>query len=186
MNEYQYRKYFLIKINNFRTQGVYSIPLQIFNYFKQIFIEISKYLYTENKENNEFILDIKISKLVIILSQTFYCIKDNTKVYLQKEINGEKVFHNIEFWEKLIKTLIDSEIKSVQESIIKNKISQSEEKRKKRIDTIAFSQILPMITGMNGFELKKEEIESIILPLVDEYNVSQSNKDIILGVLNNL
>ena len=186
MNEYEYRKYFLIKINNFRTQGVYSIPLQIFNYLKQIFIEISKYLYTENKENNEFTIDIKISKLVIILSQTFYYMKDNTKVYLQKEINGEKVFHNVEFWEKLIKTLIDSEIKSVQESIIINKISQSEEKNKKRIDTIAFSQILPMITGMNGFELKKEEIESIILPLVDEYNVSQSNKDIILGVLNTL
>ena len=49
--------------------------------------------------------------------------------------------------------MIDSEIKSVQESIIKNKISQSEEKNRKKIDTIAFSQILPMITGMNGFEL---------------------------------
>lgn len=186
MNEFEYRKYFLIKINNFRTQGAYSIPLKMFNYLKQIFIEISKYIYTENKENNELILDIKISKLVIILSQTFYCVKDNEKVYLQKEINGEKVFHNVKFWEKLIKNLIDSEIKSVQESTKKNKMSQHEEIIKKRIDTIAFTQILPMITGMNGFELKKEEIESIILPLLDEYNVSQSNKDVILGSLNTL
>jgi hypothetical protein len=97
MNECEYRKYFLIKINNFRTQGVYSIPLQIFNYLNQIFIEISKYLYNENKENNEFILDIKISKLVIILSQTFYFMKDNTKVYLQKEINGKKLFIMLNF-----------------------------------------------------------------------------------------
>ena len=186
MKEYEYRKYFLIKINNFRTQGAYSIPLQMFNYLKQIFIEISKYIYTENKENNEIILDIKISKLVIILSQTFYYMNDNTKNYLQKEISGEKVFHNLKFWEKLIKTLIDSEIKSLQESIKKNNISQSSEKIKKRIDTIAFTQILPNITGMSGFDLKKEEIESIILPLVDEYNVSQSNKDVILGMLNTL
>ena len=186
MKEYEYRKYVLFKINNFRTQGAYSIPLQMFNYLKQIFLEISKYIYTENKENNELILDIKITKLVIILSQTFYCMKDNEKVYLQKEISEEQIFHNAKFWEKLIKSLIDSEIQSVQESAKKNKMSQSEEKIKKRIDTIAFTQILPNITGMNGFGLKKEEIENIILLLVDEYKVSQSNKDVILGLLNTL
>ena len=182
----EYRKYFLIKINNFRTSGAYSIPLQVFNYFKQIFIEISKYIYTEDKENNELILDIKISKLVIILSQTFYCMKDNKKVYIQSEISKEKVFHNLKFWEKLIKTLIESEINSLKESTKKNNILQNEEKLKKRIDTVAFSQILPNITGMSGFGLKKEEIENIILPLVEEYKVSQNNKDVILGLLNTL
>ena len=40
MNKKVYRKYFLIQINNFRTLGVFKIPLEIFNYIKQIFIEI--------------------------------------------------------------------------------------------------------------------------------------------------
>ena len=76
----EHRKYFLLRINNFRTLGEFSMPLEIFNYTTKVFSAISKNLFYENK------LDIGNSQLVIILSQTFYYMKNGEKVYIQFEL----------------------------------------------------------------------------------------------------
>ena len=188
MNEKLNRKYLLLKLNNFRTLGVYEMPLEIFNYFKQIFCEISKYLYIEiNKENNdkkELKLDIEISNLVIILSQTFFCIKNDKKVYIQNELKDVKVFHEPDFWVTILKNSINKEFKKLGEN--SNEIENMKGKKiKEKINQIAFAQILPNISGMIGFGLNKEEIKAIVVPLIKEYEISEENKKIITSYYEN-
>ena len=176
------RKYLLLKLNNFRTLGVYEMPLEIFNYFKQIFIEISKYLYIESdKENNdkkELKLDIEISNLVIILSQTFFYINNNKKVYIQNELKDVKVFHEPDFWVTILKNSISKELKKLNINL-NEEPNKNVKKTKEKINQIAFAQILLNISGMIGFGLNKEEIKERIVPLIKEYEISEENKKII-------
>ena len=191
MKKQEYRLYFLTKINNFRALGAFKMPLKAFNNLVQIFKEISKYLFTykeiqkEGKKKTEIKIDIELSKLVIILSQTFYCMKDGKKVYIQNEINTEKVFHYIEFWYNIIKINIEKEI----ESCLKNdkKIGKEDDEISiiQRRDSIGFAQIIPQLSGMHGFGLKIEEIKKIVLPLIEEYNLSKENKETIMKIVEN-
>ena len=117
----EYRKYFLIKINNFRAKGYLDMPNKIFNYLSKIFSEIAKHLISnkENDENNFFIKDFICSRLVIILSQTFYTTKNEKKVFLSEEIKKEKVFQIPEFWKELINEMIIRECNNVFENKMK-------------------------------------------------------------------
>jgi len=191
MKKKEYRLYFLTKINNFRALGAFKMPLKTFNTLVQIFKEISKYLFCmkeiqkEGKKKTEIKIDIELSKLVIILSQTFYCMKDEKKVYIQNEISTEKAFHCIEFWYNMIKINIENEI----ESCIKNdkKIGKKDDEISiiQRRDSISFAQIVPQLSGMHGFGLKTEEIKKIVLPLIEEFNTSKENKEIIMKIVEN-
>ena len=178
MNDKLNRKYLLLKLNNFRTLGVYEMPLEIFNYFKQIFIEISKYLYIEINDKKELKLDIQISNLVIILSQTFFNIKNDKKVYIQGELKDVKIFHESDFWVTIIKNSINNELIKLSQNS-DEEINMKDKKILEKISQIAFAQILPNISGMTGFGLNKEEIKEIVMPLIEEYEVSEENKKII-------
>ena len=186
MNIKEYRIYFLTKINNFRAKGAFKMPLKTFNFIVQIFREISKYLIIDNnKENNEINIDMDSTKFLIILSQTFFCMKDDKKVYIQNDLKDEKVFHSIEFWFKMIKISIEKEIlisKKNDESIGKEDVEDDIIKRR---NSIAFAQIIPQISGMNGFGLNQEEIKKVVIPLINEFNVSPENKEIIINLIDN-
>ena len=184
MNDKLNRKYFLLKLNNFRTLGVYEMPLEIFNYFKQIFSEISKYLYIKIDDKKELKLDIQISNLVIILSQTFFNIKNDKKVYIQGELKNVKIFHESDFWVKIIKNSINNELIKLSQNS-DEEINMKDKKILEKINQIAFAQILPNISGMAGFGLNKEEIKEIIMPLIEEYEVSEENKKIITAYYEN-
>ena len=190
MNEKSYRKYFLLNLNNFRASGAYEMPIEIFNYILQIFIEISKYLYIEKKEKDkeEIFIDKEASKLVIILSQTFYYKKDGKKFYIQKGLKNEALFHKLDFWKKIIKASIEDELNHYPNNEL-GKSNHSELEKKKKEDqrqkTMCFAQLASNISAMSGFGLNREEIKSIILPLSDEYQVTQENKDILFTLLDN-
>ena len=188
MNEKSYRKYFLLNLNNFRASGAYEMPIEIFNYILQIFIKISKYLYIEKKEKDkeEIFIDKEASKLVIILSQTFYCKKDGKKFYIQKGLKNEALFHKLDFWKKIIKASIEDELNHYPNNELGNSNHSELEKKKKedqRQKTMCFAQLASNISAMSGFGLNKEEIKSIILPLSEEYQVTQENKDILFALL---
>jgi len=188
MNEKSYRKYFLLNLNNFRASGAYEMPIEIFNYILQIFIEISKYIYIEKKDNDkeDIFIDKESSKLVIILSQTFYYKKDGKKFYIQKGLKNEALFHKLDFWKKIIKVSIEDELNHYPNNELGNSNHSELEKKKKedqRQKTMCFAQLVSNISAMSGFGLNKEEIKSIILPLSEEYQVTQENKDILFALL---
>ena len=178
----EYRKYFLIKINNFRAKGYLDMPNKIFNYLSKIFSEIAKHLISnkENDENNFFIKDFICSRLVIILSQTFYTTKNEKKIFLSEEIKKEKVFQTLEFWKELINEMIIRECNSVFENKKELKIIDDENRTKKIKDEIYFAQIIPFIGSMTGFGISKEEIKNIMLFFIKEFGISEKNSKIIL------
>ena len=181
----EYRKYFLIKINNFRAKGYLDMPNKIFNYLSKIFSEIAKHLISnkENDENNFFIKDFICSRLVIILSQTFYTTKNEKKVFLSEEIKKEKVFQIPEFWKELINEMIIRECNSVFESKKELNIIDDENRTKKIKDEIYFAQIIPFIGSMTGFGISKEEIKNIMLFFIKEFGISEKNTKIILDTI---
>ena len=183
MNDKIYQRYFLIKINNFRALGNLEIPKELFDYFTQIFSEISKHLIVEENNNKDILINYEISRLMIVISQTFYCIRDGQKEYIQKKIADNKVYHIIEFWQQIIKNSIENEIKKETENYVKNVDKDNEETIIERRNTIAFGIILPTLSEMNGFGINKEEMKKIVLPFFDKYGISDKNKQIILGLI---
>ena len=181
----EYRKYFLIKINNFRAKGYLDMPNKIFNYLSKIFSEIAKHLISnkENDENNFFIKDFICSRLVIILSQTFYTTKNEKKVFLSEEIKKEKVFQIPEFWKELINEMIIRECNNVFENKKELNIIDDENRTKKIKDEIYFAQIIPFIGSMTGFGISKEEIKNIMLFFIKEFGISEKNSKIILDTI---
>lgn len=185
MENEEYRKYFLIKINNFRAKGYLDMPNKIFNYLSKIFSEIAKHLISnkENDENNFFIKDFICSRLVIILSQTFYTTKNEKKIFLSEEIKKEKVFQTLEFWKELINEMIIRECNSVFENKKELNIIDDENRTKKIKDEIYFAQIIPFIGSMTGFGISKEEIKNIMLFFIKEFGISEKNSKIILDTI---
>ena len=190
MNVRVYRLYFLIKINNFRATGAFKMPDDTFNNFVRIFSEISNNLYInanekdENDNNDKKILDLQIAKITIILSQTFYCLKNEQKVYIQNELNNE-IYHSEDFWKQLIKLNIEEEIKKCKNNDKSNDNIENEENINIIENRISLAQIIPHIGGMYGFGLKKETIQKIILPFFDEYNINEENQKIIIEIIEN-
>ena len=174
----EHREYFLLRLNNFRALGQFNMPLDIFDYIVKAFLSISKQIYNEN-EKDENKLDFKSAQLFIILSQTFYCMKNEEKIYIYKEFSKEELFHKDEFWNLLIKLRIDSEIELVKQNEKKDKISKELEA------SVAFSQLISLITAMTDFGNNKDFIKNIIMQFVNQYNIDGDNLQIINNLIEN-
>ena len=175
MEVLEHREYFLLRLNNFRTLGEYNMPLDIFDYMVKVFLLISKKLFNES-EKDEKKLDFKNTQLLIILSQTFYCMKNEEKIYIIKDLSKEELFHKEEFWNLLIKLRIDSEMEIVKANEKKEILSKDLE------ISVAFSQLLSLVTAMNDLGNNKDDIKNLIMPFVNQYNIDENN----LGIINNL
>ena len=178
MKNKEYRIFILKKINNFRVLGAFKMPLDTFNFFIQIFKEISKYFYIDENK-----LDLQIINLTIILTQTFYCLKNEQRVYIQNELNSEEIFHSEEFWKKVIKYNIEDEIEACKKNEKQIGKIENEKSIRARRNSISFAQLVPQISGMLGFGLSKEKVKQIVLPFIDEFNINDKNKKIILKVI---
>ena len=187
MSNQELRKYFLLQINNFRSSGSLEMPPKTFNYFTQIFSEISKqiFLIQENDDKKHYkINDYISSRLIIIVAQTFYTMKENAKLYISEELKNEKIFQTGEFWVELIRANIENECTNFfgKHKIIKN---DDDEKRKNKLkDEIYFAQIIPFIGSMNGFGINKEGIKNVIEELIKEFNISENTSKKIFATIN--
>ena len=175
MSNFEYRKYFLMKINSFRGRDNLEMPNKIFDYIIQIFTEIDKYLFCfeEKDEKNGKIKDIYCLRLILILSQTFYTNINNERKYLSDELRKEKIFNISVLWKELIYSNIEDEfnrffenLKKVNPNKDKNKINQYKEE-------IYFAQIIPFIGAMKSFAVKTEEIKNIINFIIKKYDIPE-------------
>ena len=166
---------FLTLINNYRSTGKYELPLDIFNIIKKIFDKAADNLL--EKDNN------KISNFLIILSQTFYVMKDDQKHFLQKDLNKKVFFQNVDFWLNKLDNLIGEELERFETELIKNDVNLNEKKKEKKKEEILFTKFISFITSLNGFELNKEKVDKILFPLIEKYNVKEEMKNSILPLL---
>ena len=185
-----YRKAFLIVINNYRAKGKLEMSDKAFNYFIQILSVVCKNLVEEKtEENGKFVKDPICARLVIILSQTFYTVKNNKKLYLCEEIKKENIFHMPKFWQELIRDMVIKESKSVLENHKKNSPDDdSEDKIIKIKNNVYFSQIIPFVENMKDFGIELEDIKKTISIIKEEFNIpdetSKRIEDYIIGQFN--
>ena len=165
----------LLCLNNYRTTGKYEISPDVFNIIKIIFDKKADELLVAN--------NIKIAGFIVILSQTFYMMRDNEKYYLQKEVQKKQYFRDIKFWVNYFEDGITEDVIKFEEESKKIGAVYSDEKKEKKLEEIAFSKMASLVTSLTDFEIEKEKIEAILLPLFDKYKISQQTRESILQLM---
>lgn len=178
LNNISYRQFFLQKLNDLRSHGIFKIEHK--NYI--IIGELLNYILDEIAKIDS-IQDHYSAKSVIILSQTFY-IQDNNgkKKFLQELIESHPLLKEKNFWERFVNYSISSEIFDSQKTEIKTGIINKSEDNKK-FGNIVFAQLVPIADNMIEFGVTVETIKEIIQPIIEYYSISKSNEEMIYGLL---
>ena len=163
---------FLEKLGNKRAEAVLELHNNLFNIIVKLFLIISDAILKEN--------DMDSAKHVLILAQTFYKNENDEKVYLYHKIFNHQIFQKQDFWNEYINIILLSEIKKreLNEKQLGRKLD--EQSINKRNNDILFAQSLTMAECMKNFALNKDQIINIIKPILDNYKVTQENRDSIL------
>ena len=167
---------FYVILNNHRATGRYSMTERAFNIIKNIFYKALDYLSKNNQK--------KIEELTIILSQTFYMIKDKKKIYLQEGIKDHDLFKNKEFWEHHLNEIINDELKKMEKDEKDGNIILSKQCKNNKIKEIIVTKLVPFSNYMSDFGVPKEMILSIINPIMDKYNLDENSRILSLTILN--
>ena len=126
--------------------------------------------------------DYHCVEMVIILSKTYYILKDNkTKIYILNLLLDNKIFQIKEFWEELLIYSISKEVAKSNKreaTVIKN-----ENSFKTKNENIIFSQLLSLIDNMFDFELNANLIKEIIEPKIIFYKIGDPLRDTINEVI---
>ena len=178
MSKKEYRNHFLIRLNNFRSFGFLSMPEKIYNYIVKIIIEMTNYLVEEKQSNSgkETIIDYNTIRYLFILSQTFFYSKDKKKIYLQHGLKDVKIFHDVELWKNLLILNIKIELDNMAK---KSNKKFSEKEYFEKGCNICLMQILPYISGLNGFGLEMEKIKELAEFFISEYHLKDDEKEAI-------
>ena len=166
---------FFLIINNYRTTGRYELTERTYNIMLKIFNNSLDFLL-KNRSN-------EIESLIIILSQTFYIMKEGTKKFIQEGIKNHSLFRNKEFWEQQVIINIEEHIEKSENHIKKMNLSLSEMEKKKRLDEIILSQFVPLSRHMINFEISNDIILEIAKKIFEEYKTGEETKNIILSLL---
>ena len=166
---------FLECLNNYRSTGKYEVSKDLYEIIKRTFDKAADYLIDNNNKD--------IYSLLIILSQTFYIQKNNEKYFLQKDLKNKEFFRSVKFWSNHLQEIIDEELVNFENDLKNNNLIISDQKRQSKVEEILFTKIISLIASLNGFELEKEKVDEIILPIIKKYNLSDEIKESILSLV---
>ena len=183
MNKKEYSQHFLLRLNNFRAFCSIDMPINIYNYTLRIFIEITKYLVEEKQTDlgKKIVLDFMEIRSLFILSQTFFCLKDGKKCYLQAGLKNIKLFNNVELWENLLDYNITEEM---DKRTKKMKKTFDEKQYIEKASQICVMQILPYLSSFRGFGVDQEKCEEIANFFINKYHLKEEEKAIIFKTIN--
>ena len=173
---------FLQIMSQFRTSGKFCMPNKVFEIIGKCLRII---IDTIKKEE-----DYHYAKNVIIISQTYFILKDNDKYYLHNLIKKHKLFSNMKFWEITLECSIKNEILKNQKNHKKanneiNNIDLKEEKEKandiegelhsEKYSDIAFGQIASIVNVMIDLDINIKDIRNFIEPKEKLYKLSKNH-----------
>lgn len=177
LKEISYRQFFLQKLNDLRSHGVFKIEKK--NYV--IIGELLNFILDELSKINPN-QDHYSAKSVIILSQTFYIQEGDTKKkYLQELIQSHPLLKKKFFWDKFVNISIASEILDSQKTDSNYNWHKMEDLKK--FSNIVFAQLVPIADNMVEFGVTVDTIKEIIQPVIDYYSISKDNEEMIYGLL---
>ena len=192
LDKHYNRVIFLQTISLYRTSGKYCIPEPVFEVVgKCLTIIINTVIRDE---------DYHYAKSAIILSQTYFTMRDGERFYLHNSIKNHELFSNIKFWEKTLEISIEKELlknqknknnkknKNVEISEQKEKDKDKDEKQElnnEKYKDIAFGQIASIVNSMIDFDINIKDIRSIIDSNVKLYKLNQNHKNNIELIIEN-
>ena len=199
LDKHYNRVVFLQTISQFRTSGKYCMPIKVFEIIGNCLNIIFDTIIRDE--------DYHCAKNAIILSLTYFCIKDGKRFYLHNIIKDNKLFYNLEFWEKTLEVSIKKEIVKNKKNKNKNKINIikndednkdiiKNDKNEKVNDTkleinyekyndISFGQIASIVNSMLDFNININDIRKIIEPKMNFYKLNEIHKKNIELIIDN-
>ena len=173
---------FLINLNNFRHRGIFVFPKKIFDIIGNVFLSITNNI--SHKQNGCLYYDLENAELVLIISLTFYYLENSEKIYLRKFLkNNNSIFKSFEFWKIYLHCDIDNDIKRIDNINLSEGIEKLTDKK---IGNIIFSHLVPTISNMKDFEIKKEYINNIVICILEKYAIEKQEKDDIMNMINDI
>ena len=121
---------FLRSLNLFRANGIHRVPEREFEIIKNIFLKIADHIKNDK--------DYACTNLLLILSQTFYYEKDREKIYLDKFLKNNKMFLNLEIFEKYLIEQIKKDIKGLTKTNSQENLKENDEDINLHIKSIMF------------------------------------------------
>ena len=171
------RVIFIQKLSQFRTRGIFEFPEREYNILSRLFNKIVKIIESEQ--------DYESAINIIILSQTYYLIKNNQKEYLQKTIMNNELFKTKKFWETFVNYSINKEIELSQKTDEKNGVVINDKKEKEeKYSNIVSAQLVPITVNMIDFGLDINIVEEIILPIIKHYKISPEFAEVVMTTIN--
>ena len=171
------RVIFIQKLSQFRTRGIFEFPEREYNILSRLFNKIVKIIESEQ--------DYESAINIIILSQTYYLIKNNQKEYLQKTIMNNELFKTKKFWETFVNYSINKEIELSQKTDEKNGVVINDKKEKEeKYSNIVSAQLVPITVNMIDFGLDINIVEEIILPIIKQYKISPEFAEVVMTTIN--
>ena len=150
---------FLHKLNKFRALGNYMVTKVLYSIISKYFIKILNFI---KKDYDAF-----PAKNVIVLSQTYYMIEKEEKIYIQEDIKEHEIFKDNKFWENLFNFFMNKEIQKLRKSFDLNEEKSDE---KSHYNKLAFGQIMTICNNMLEFGYNKDDIYKFIEPKIKYYN----------------
>jgi hypothetical protein len=163
-----------------RIKGRYKRSKKLIDDLSDI---LKKILEIDEREKN-----YEEAKNCIILSQTYYyeIEKEDKKLYkyyLFNHIKHNKWLNSIEFWENLVVTMVEIEMKNSEKSI--KKYNLGEKHKKSAINNISFSQLLTYSQNMLEIGINKEDVIFMVKKFIDKYEISNEYSSTIMDNINN-
>ena len=154
-----YCKYFLSILENKKNNSNVALSSELFDIFTKMFLLISDMIIKEK--------DFDSQKSLLILSQAFYKLEEDKKIFIFNTIKSHELFQKEENWLNYIKYEIEEKIND------KNK-SQNESNKddiNKIKNEIILSQITNLIPIMKNFDLDNQKLVNIINSIIDFYTI---------------
>lgn len=179
LNGSVYRKFFLQKLNDLRSRGVFKLHKKNYEIIGKI---LNDFLDKMSKEEDWY-----SAKNIIILSQTFYYQENENleKRYLQYLIQENPLLKSQGFWETFVTYSITNEI----EDSLKNDknngsiYKENEKDSNHKYSNIVFAQLIAITDNMVEFGLEKSIIKNILFFFTTRYKLSEQNVEMITQIL---
>ena len=155
-----YRLRFLRMLNQYRVEGIFILKNISFQNFCMALSSLLDNAIVDD--------DLECIKLCMILSQTFY-LQGEKKILLQSGISLNNIWHNKEFWEKIIEYSISDEINNSKGFLIF--LEEDSKSREKRVESAIMSNLITFLFNMKLFGYPEEKIKIIIDEFIEKYKI---------------
>lgn len=170
------QKYSLQILSNMRAKGIYELTNNVHEILSKILLIISDKTLQK--------MDYYLANNVLILSQTFYKMENNEKIYLYQNLIGHQLYKKEEFWSDYINNEIVVHIKK--KELNEKQIGRILDEKDiiKRNNDIVFAQLMTMAECMKNLGLEEKQIINVFTPMFDTYKMEDDKKETILQYLN--